>query len=58
VWFLVGMGHGLTLLSAFALIHHMTNVENRAAVVSYLFIAYLAPLYRSLAQAFYLIISV
>ena len=38
---LVGMGHGLTLLSAFALIHHMTNVENRAAVVStYLFIAY------------------
>ena len=38
---LVGMGHGLTLLSAFALIHHMTNVENRAAVIStYLFIAY------------------
>lgn len=38
---LVGMGHGLSLLSAFALIHHMTQIENRAAVVStYLFIAY------------------
>lgn len=37
----VGMGHGLSLLGAFALIHHMTNIENRAAVVStYLFIAY------------------
>ena len=37
----VGMGHGLGLLGAFALIHHMTNVDNRAAVVStYLFIAY------------------
>ena len=38
---LVGMGHGLSLLSAFALIHQMTQIENRAAVVStYLFIAY------------------
>ncbi|MEG0489118.1 MAG: MFS transporter [Acinetobacter sp.] len=37
----VGMGHGLSLLGAFALIHHMTHIENRAAVVStYLFIAY------------------
>lgn len=37
----VGMGHGLSLLAAFALIHHMTHIENRAAVVStYLFIAY------------------
>lgn len=37
----VGMGHGLSLLGAFALVHHMTNIENRAAVVStYLFIAY------------------
>ena len=37
----VGMGHGLGLLGAFALIHHMTNMDNRAAVVStYLFIAY------------------
>lgn len=37
----VGMGHGLGLLGAFALIHHMTHVDNRAAVVStYLFIAY------------------
>ena len=34
-------GHGLSLLGAFALVHHMTNIENRAAVVStYLFIAY------------------
>ncbi|WP_353168984.1 MFS transporter [Acinetobacter sp.] len=38
---LVGMGHGLSLLSAFALVHQMTQIENRAAVVStYLFIAY------------------
>ena len=38
----VGMGHGMSLLGAFALIHHMTKVENRAAVVStYLFLAYL-----------------
>ena len=37
----VGIGHGLGLLGAFALIHHMTQTENRAAVVStYLFIAY------------------
>lgn len=37
----VGMGHGLSLLGAFALVHHMTNLDNRAAVVStYLFIAY------------------
>lgn len=37
----VGIGHGLSLLGAFAFIHHMTNIENRAAVVStYLFIAY------------------
>ncbi|MFW1859556.1 MFS transporter [Acinetobacter defluvii] len=38
----VGMGHGMSLLGAFALIHHMTNLKNRAAVVStYLFLAYL-----------------
>ena len=37
----VGMGHGLGLLGAFALVHRMTNIDNRAAVVStYLFIAY------------------
>lgn len=37
----LGIGHGLALLGAFALIHHMTNIDNRAAVVStYLFIAY------------------
>ena len=37
-----GIGHGLSLLSAFALVHQMTNPENRAAVIStYLFIGYL-----------------
>lgn len=37
----LGMGHGLSLLGAFALVHHMTHTDNRAAVVStYLFIAY------------------
>lgn len=36
-----GMGHGLCLMGAFSLIHHMTQFENRAAVVAtYLFIAY------------------
>lgn len=39
---LAGLGHGLALLGAFALIHKMTHLENRAAVFStYLFIAYL-----------------
>lgn len=39
---LVGIGHGLSLLGAFGMIHHMTHLRNRAAVVStYLFIAYL-----------------
>ncbi|OTG62653.1 MFS transporter [Acinetobacter silvestris] len=38
----VGIGHGLGLLAAFALVHHMTQIENRAAIVStYLFLAYL-----------------
>ena len=37
----VGMGHGFGLLGAFALVHHMTQINNRAAVVStYLFLAY------------------
>ena len=37
----LGMGHGLSLFGAFALVHHMTHPDNRAAVVStYLFIAY------------------
>lgn len=36
-----GMGHGLCLMGAFSLIHLMTEIENRAAVVAtYLFIAY------------------
>jgi MFS family permease len=40
--FLVGVGHGLTLIGSFGLIHAMTTLENRAAVMStYLFIGYL-----------------
>lgn len=45
-WFFIsvlaaGMGHGLCLMGAFSLIHQMTQLENRAAVVAtYLFIAY------------------
>lgn len=36
-----GMGHGLCLMGAFSLIHKMTILENRAAVIAtYLFIAY------------------
>ncbi|WP_425919328.1 MFS transporter [Acinetobacter sp. TSRC1-2] len=39
---LVGVGHGLGLLGAFGLIHQMTTMDNRAAVMStYLFIGYL-----------------
>ena len=39
---LVGIGHGLTLLGAFALVHRMSQDHNRAALISsYLFIAYL-----------------
>ncbi len=39
---LVGIGHGLTLLGAFALVHRMSQEHNRAALISsYLFIAYL-----------------
>ncbi len=38
----VGIGHGLGLLGAFGCIHHMSNTQNRAAVMStYLFIGYL-----------------
>lgn len=37
-----GMGHGLGLLGAFGIIHGISNVANRAAVMStYLFIGYL-----------------
>ncbi|WOE33161.1 MULTISPECIES: MFS transporter [unclassified Acinetobacter] len=39
---LIGVGHGLGLMGAFSLIHLMTNLKNRAAVMStYLFIGYL-----------------
>lgn len=38
---LVGIGHGLCLMGAFSLVHQMTKIENRAAVIAtYLFIAY------------------
>ena len=39
---LLGIGHGLALIGAFGLIHAMTNLQNRAAVMStYLFVGYL-----------------
>lgn len=39
---LLGVGHGLALIGAFGLIHAMTNLHNRAAVMStYLFVGYL-----------------
>jgi MFS family permease len=39
---LLGVGHGLALIGAFGLIHSMTNLHNRAAVMStYLFVGYL-----------------
>ena len=38
----VGIGHGFGLMGAFGLIHKMTSIDNRAAVMStYLFIGYL-----------------
>lgn len=38
----IGIGHGLGLIGAFSLIHKMTDLENRAAVMStYLFVGYL-----------------
>ncbi|RLL41843.1 MFS transporter [Acinetobacter cumulans] len=40
--FSAGIGHGLSLMGAFGMIHGMTQTENRAAVMStYLFIGYL-----------------
>lgn len=48
--FLVGIGHGLTLLGAFSLIHQMSQEHNRAALMSsYLFIAYLGTILPILA---------
>ncbi len=41
-----GMGHGLGLMGAFGMIHGMTNLDNRAAVMStYLFIGYLGTIF-------------
>ena len=50
---LVGIGHGFGLLGAFALVHHMTNSNNRAAIVStYLFLAYLGTIVPIIAVGF------
>lgn len=39
---ILGIGHGMGLLGAFAFVHEMTTITNRAAVVAtYLFIGYL-----------------
>lgn len=39
---LVGVGHGLSLIGAFSFIHIMTDLNNRAAIMStYLFVGYL-----------------
>lgn len=47
---LVGIGHGLTLLGAFALVHRMSQEHNRAALISsYLFIAYLGTIFPIIA---------
>lgn len=48
-----GMGHGLSLLGAFGMIHGMTTTENRAAVMStYLFIGYLGTILPILAVGY------
>ena len=50
---LVGVGHGLALIGAFGLIHAMTNLHNRAAVMStYLFVAYLGTILPILAVGY------
>ena len=39
---LVGVGHGFSLIGAFSFIHIMTDLNNRAAIMStYLFVGYL-----------------
>lgn len=51
--FLVGVGHGLTLIGSFGLIHAMTSLENRAAVMStYLFIGYLGTIVPTVAVGY------
>ena len=50
---LFGIGHGLALLGAFGLIYHMTESDNRAAVMStYLFVAYLGTIVPILAVGY------
>lgn len=50
---MVGVGHGLALIGAFGLIHAMTNLHNRAAVMStYLFVAYLGTILPILAVGY------
>lgn len=48
-----GLGHGLGLLGAFGMIHGMTNLDNRAAVMStYLFVGYLGTILPIIAVGF------
>ena len=50
---LFGIGHGFALLGAFGLIHQMTTLDNRAAVMStYLFIGYLGTILPILAVGY------
>ena len=50
---LFGIGHGFALMGAFGLIHSMTQLENRAAVMStYLFIGYLGTILPILAVGY------
>ena len=51
---LFGIGHGFALMGAFGLIHVMTQIENRAAVMStYLFVGYLGTIVPILAVGFF-----
>lgn len=51
--FLVGVGHGLTLVGSFGLLHAMTDSHNRAAVMAtYLFMGYLGTIVPILAVGY------
>lgn len=51
--FLVGIGHGLSLIGAFSTVQKITHTENRAAVVStYLFFAYIGTILPILLAGF------
>lgn len=50
---LLGIGHGLALIGGFALLHQMSDISNRAAVMStYLFIGYLGTILPIMAVGF------